>query len=99
MSQSQKSFALNDPLLEDSTGENFLLRRLAEHGHPVFVMDLNPADRITHYRKTILDGGLEATIIGRAPDRKPETYSAIFERLFSEKLTTKRKRNGHDLES
>jgi hypothetical protein len=91
MSQSQNALPLNDPLLEESSGENFLIRRLGEHGHPVFVMDLTVSARIAHYRKTILEAGLDATVIGRAPNGKPETYAQFFHRHFGEPLTTKAK--------
>lgn len=90
MSQSQNSLDLSEPNLEESSGENFLLRRLGEHGHPVFVMDLTSSARIAHYRKTILDAGLDATVIGRAPNGKPETYAQFFHRHFGEPLEPKR---------
>jgi hypothetical protein len=92
MTQSQNALPLNDPLLEDSTGECFLLRRLQDHHAPVFVMDAPTPERIERYRTKIIEAGLDAVIVGRAPDKRPETYAQLFERLFNEPLQPKPRR-------
>lgn len=91
MSQLQNALPLSEPT-EDVTTECYLLRRLQELHAPVFVMDAPREERIGRYRTKIVEAGLDYTIHGRGPDRKPETFSELFERLFSEPLQPKTRR-------
>ena len=90
MSSVQNALPLSEPT-DDVTSECYLLRRLAEHHAAVFVMDAPRDERIVRYRTKILEHGLDAVIIGRAPTKRPETYAQAFERLFNEPLQPKRK--------
>ena len=67
-------------------GELFLVRRLGQHGHRVFTGDTAPNERRARMRRAILEAGLDCTIVGKNRSGKPETFAALFERLYSEPL-------------
>ena len=74
-------------------GEIYLARRMLEQR-----LDTDLFEGLTDHnarreraRLAITALGCDTTIIGRRPDRKPETYAAFFERLYGEPLTLKRK--------
>jgi hypothetical protein len=85
MSQSQN--ALDFKHLD---GEIFLAKRLRDHG-AIFEGTTEPGERIERIRNAISTAGLDQTICGRAPNRRPETYAQFFERLFGEPLQPKHK--------
>lgn len=82
MSQSELPLAV-----KALTPAEYFRKRLAEHGHAIPAS--SPALERDLIRYTIVEFKFDCTIIGRAPNRKPETYAACFERLFNEPLTPK----------
>lgn len=76
--------------------EMYFARRLGEHGKHVFTGLSDPTITKDRIRQAILGAHLDCTIIGRAPNGKPETYAQSFERFYGEPLnpkTTKGKRS------
>lgn len=72
-----------------TVAEGYLVRRLREHGAPIYpVSDQFPIkERI---RRAIIDHFLEAAIVGRnSATKKCETYSQCFERFYGEPLFAK----------
>ena len=80
---------------KDFDAEAFIVRRLADHGRQVFTGVTDPAIRRERIRQAILDGKLEAAIIGKNAAGKAETYSQLFERLYGEPLTPKTRKEQH----
>jgi hypothetical protein len=79
MSQSELSFSF-----KDFDVEMFFAKRLREHRRPVFEGTTDPELRKQRVRAAIIAGGVDCTIIGRAPDGKPETYAQILEQPDAE---------------
>jgi len=76
--------------------EMYFARRLGEHGKRVFTGLSDPTITKSRIRQAILDARLDCTIIGRAPNGKPETYAQSFERFYSEPLVpSQRKGKSH----
>ncbi len=68
-------------------GEAWLAKRLLEHcGVDVFTGTTNRDVRRERIRTAILERGLANVVLGRGADKKPETYSQIFQRLFGQLL-------------
>jgi hypothetical protein len=74
--------------IKDLTPAEWFQRRLSQHGVSVSP----PAVSVADIRALILTAGFEYTVIGRAPDRRPETYAQAFERLFHEPLEAKKRK-------
>lgn len=68
--------------------EEFLAKRLMDHGLDLFDGDTDIASRRSAAREAILRLGLSAVVIGRK-DGKPEDYSSYFERIYGEPLKVK----------
>lgn len=66
--------------------EMYFARRLSEHGKRIFTGLSDPTITKDRIRAAIIDSRLDCTIIGRAPNGKPETYAQSFERFYSEPL-------------
>jgi len=76
--------------------EMYFARRLGEHGKRIFTGLSDPTITKDRIRQAIIDSHVDCTIIGRAPNGKPETYAQSFERFYGEPLhpkTTKGKRS------
>jgi hypothetical protein len=90
MSQPQGAFSF-----KDFDAEVYLTRRLGEHGAKIFEGDTTPQARRERFRSAIVTHGLDYVIVGRNAQGKPETYAALFERLFNDPLIAKRKGKQH----
>lgn len=66
--------------------ELWFVKRLKDHGRKVFTGDSNPTERRERIRQAIVDANLQLAIIGRGPNKKPETYAQCFERFYGESL-------------
>jgi hypothetical protein len=66
--------------------EMYFARRLGEHGKRIFTGLSDPAITKDRIRQAIIDARMDCTIIGRAPNGKPETYSQSFARFYGEPL-------------
>lgn len=72
-----------------STAEQFV-KRFLDHRHPLALEGCDEAQHREQIRAAhIVATGSDSTIIGRAPDRKPETYAQAFERYYGEPLEPK----------
>jgi hypothetical protein len=72
--------------------EMYFARRLGEHGKSIFTGLSDPTITKARIRQAIIDSRLDCTIIGRAPNGKPETYAQSFERFYNEPLHPKTRR-------
>jgi excinuclease UvrABC helicase subunit UvrB len=70
-----------------------ILRRLSDHRRalPMFDGATDQAERCKRMRAAILEQGCDVVIFGVTPAGKPETYAAVFERLYHEPLHPKGK--------
>lgn len=76
--------------------EMYFAKRLGEHGKRVFTGLTDPTITKERIRQAIIDSKVDCTIIGRAPNGKPETYSQSFQRFYGEPLVpTTRKGKSH----
>ncbi len=80
---------LNLPKLD---GELWLAKRLGEHGAGVFDGVTDHETRRERFRRAILEHALWPVIAG-SRDGKCETYAAVFERLYGERLGVSRETN------
>lgn len=69
--------------------EMYFARRLGEHGKTIFTGLSDPTITKDRIRQAIIEAGVDCTIIGRAPNGKPETYAQSFERFYGEPLYPK----------
>lgn len=68
--------------------EEFLARRLMDHGLDLFDGDTDIASRRAAAREAILKLGLATVVIGRK-DGKPEDYASYFQRIYGQPLKVK----------
>jgi len=72
--------------LADLDRESWLAERLRQHGAWIFDGVTDRDERCKRARSAIQAHELAAVIAGRGRDGKPETYSEVFARVYSEKL-------------
>jgi DNA-binding LacI/PurR family transcriptional regulator len=71
----------------------YLSRRLEEQGYHVFMGITDRQTRQERLREAIMARGCDSTIIGAIPGtRRPETYSAAWERIYGASFHVKPKR-------
>jgi len=81
-----QNHAAQPDLFRLARGEIWLAHRLREHGCRIDDGVTDLPTRRERIRRAILGYGLATAIAGRGPDRKPETYRALFARLYGEPL-------------
>lgn len=77
-------------LLSQVESEDWLAERLKAHGCDIYAGGPYEiyADRLD---ACIVRNGMQAVIVGRAPDGKPENYAQAYERLYGKPLSKPRK--------
>ncbi len=84
----ERDLAQTPDSLTAADAEQWLAERLKDHGIDIYVGDAYPtyADRLG---AAIVRNGIQCVIVGRNPDRKPESYASFFERIVGKRLPKK----------